>query len=59
MKEKNNKPKYIISKDKISIDFGHNCIVCENKIELSKPMCDECLNALKSLILEKRANSKK
>jgi hypothetical protein len=41
----------------IQITLGNKCIVCEEQIKLSemKQMCDQCLNALKSLILEKRA----
>lgn len=53
--------KYPTIDSRISTELGFKCMVCENTIQLSeaKKMCDECLDALKSLILEKRANPKK
>ena len=52
--------KYPTIDSRISTHLGFKCMVCENQIELSelKQMCDLCLEALKSLILEKRANPK-
>lgn len=44
----------------IHTEFGHKCIVCENIIDWSetKQLCNFCFEALKSIILEKRANPK-
>lgn len=40
---------------RLTTQLGHSCIICENAINLSdsKQLCDECLDALKSLIQKK------
>lgn len=59
--KKNNTKKYTTIDSKLSSELGFKCLVCETTIKLSevKQMCDECLDALKALILEKRVNPKK
>lgn len=44
---------------KSSGELEFKCLVCDAKIKPpeTKQLCDECLDALKSLILEKRADS--
>lgn len=48
------------SANEIKKDFGHECFICKTTLQLSdsKQMCEDCLGALKSLILEKRNISK-
>lgn len=47
--------KYTPLSSNIQADLGYKCTVCEKVTNVNKPMCNDCFNALKGLILERRA----